>query len=367
MGIKLLSNPFRHVGLPPQIGLAEGAVTRDPAFVLALLERCPATAATPLRKMSELAGELGVGSLWIKDESDRMGLGSFKALGAIYAIARLADERAAESGLPATQRQLSGALEGEMFSCASAGNHGLSVATGARLFGAQAVIYLSENVPESFAARLRETGARVLRVAGDYAASMAAAADEAARNGWTLLSDSSWPGYTYWPTRVMEGYLAAAEEVCRQIPEPPTHVLLQAGVGGFAAAMTALFRSRWGDEPAIVVVEPDAAPALMDSVHAGRPLRAEGPDSVMGRLDCKEPSHLALRELAREADWFLTVEDEACEATVSLLRRYGVPTTPSGAAGLAALHHIDGQRTALGMDRASSVLAFVTEGAEERS
>lgn len=362
--MQLFKNPLRGTGLTPGAGLADGTVSRDPGEPLALLRRCPAASATPLRNMPQLAHELGIGTLQLKDEGTRMGLGSFKALGAAYAVARLAARRAGQLGLEDAQQAMRDVLADEVFVCASAGNHGLSVAAGARIFGARAVIYLATTVPEAFAARLRHAGAEVARAGEDYAASMQAAARDAERNGWTLLSDSSWPGYTQWPTLVMEGYLVAADEVCRQSPRPPSHIFLQAGVGGFAAAMAALFRQRWGDAPVIVVVEPEAAPALLDSVRAGRPVQAEGPASSMGRLDCKEPSHLALAELAREADCFVTISDEACAASVALLERFGIATTPSGAAGFSALHQSGPYRDALGLHEASEALAFITEGPE---
>jgi diaminopropionate ammonia-lyase len=362
--MQLLKNPFRGPGLAPGAKLAHGTVSRDPSEPLALLQRCPAAAVTPLQDVPELAAALRVGALRLKNESSRMGLGSFKALGAAYAIARLAARSAERLGIEDGQQAMRGILADEVFVCASAGNHGLSVAAGARIFGARAVIYLGTAVPEPFAERLRRAGAEVVREGDDYAASMQAAARDARTNGWTLLSDSSWPGYTEWPTRVMEGYLVAADEVCRQSPRPPTHIFLQAGVGGFAAAMTALFRDRWGDAPVIVVVEPEAAPALIESVRAGRPVEVAGPVSNMGRLDCKEPSHLALAELAREADYFATLSDEACAASVAFLERFGIATTPSGAAGFGALQQADAHRDALGLHEESEVLAFITEGPE---
>jgi diaminopropionate ammonia-lyase len=362
--MQLLKNPFRGTGLAPGAGLADGTVSRDPGEPLTLLQHCPAAAVTPLQDVPELADVLRIGALRLKNESSRMGLGSFKALGAAYAIARLAARRAERLGIEDDQQAMRSILADEVFVCASAGNHGLSVAAGARIFGARAVIYLGTAVPEPFAERLRRAGAEVIRDGDDYAASMQAAARDADTNGWTLLSDSSWPGYTEWPMRVMEGYLVAADEVCRQSPRLPSHIFLQAGVGGFAAAMTALFRARWGDAPVIVVVEPEAAPALIESVRAGGPVQVAGPVSNMGRLDCKEPSHLALAELAREADYFATLSDEACAASVGFLKRFGIATTPSGAAGFGALQHAGPHRDALGINARSEVLAFITEGPE---
>lgn len=363
--MSVLRNPYRKQGLSDRSGLAEGQVLSDPTASQHLLAHCPAAKPTALREFPDLARKHGIGSVFVKDESTRMEMGSFKALGATYAIAQLAAERAGGPEALACHPQRAKILEDMVFACASAGNHGLSVAVGARMFGAHAVVYLADTVPEAFAARLHRSGAEVRRAGARYEASMAAAEADCNSYGWTLLSDSSWPGYVELPIRVMEGYLVIAAEVADQIGEPPSHIFLQAGVGGFAAAMTAHFRARWGAGPTIVVVEPDVAATLLHSIEAGRPVEAPGPASVMGRLDCKAPSHLALGELARNADIFLTITDRQCLATVDELRRLGVATTPSGAAGLAALMHLGDDREVLGLNAESRVLAFITEGPED--
>lgn len=363
--VDLLLNPYRGKGLPPEVNLARGGIIANASEPVALLTHCPLAAATPLRDMAELAPTLGIESLLLKDESGRMGLGSFKALGAAYVIAREAARRVNGGDGPPIVGGMSGALRNTIYACASAGNHGLSVAAGARLFGARAVIYLDDAVPKAFADRLRALDAEVVRSGGDYADCMKAVAADAHENGWILLSDSSWPGYVDLPARVMEGYLVMGEEVARALERPPTHVFLQAGVGGLAAAMTALFRARWGDAPTIVVVEPEAAPALIESIRVGAPVATSGPVSNMGRLDCKEPSHLALGELARGADWFLTINDGQAEAAVELLACHGIATTASGAAGVAAVQHAGDDGYRLGLSATSRVLAFVTEGRED--
>lgn len=361
----VLHNPFRGPGLPPSAGLAGGDVSVAPTEPLALLSRCPLAAPTPLHEHPDPARTFGVESLLLKDERARMGLGSFKALGAAYVIAREAARRMDGPDGPAASDRMARALDGSVYACASAGNHGLSVAAGARLFGATAIIYLADSVPEAFADRLRRLDADVVRPGGDYANAMATVAADAERNGWTLLSDSSWPGYVDLPRRVMEGYLVMGVEVVKALAEPPTHIFLQAGVGGLAAAMTALFRRRWGDAPTIVIVEPDRAPALIESIRAGSPVATTGAASNMGRLDCKEPSHLALGALARAADHFVTVTDDQAAATVDGLAAHGFETTPSGAAGVAALQHADAQRGVLGLTPESRILAFISEGRED--
>jgi diaminopropionate ammonia-lyase len=344
-----LHNPFRGAGLP-------GATlfpSNDAGAVARLLELCPAHAATPLLDLPGLAARAGIARLHVKDERGRMGLGSFKALGAAYAIAHDAVQ-SVQSG------DWGSALAGQSYVTASAGNHGLSVAAGARLFGAQAIIYLAETVPEAFATRLRAKGARVERAGATYENSMAAAEAAAARHGWTLLSDSSWPGYSDLPYRVMEGYLQLAAETVSRIDAAPSHILLQAGVGGLAAAVAAHARAVWGDGPIIIVVEPAAAAALMESIRAGHVVTASGPASSMGRLDCKTPSQIALAGLARDADLFVTITEEEAAQGVATLAAQGLATTPSGGAGLAAL--LAGLP---GVEADSHVLAIVSEGPED--
>ncbi|MFZ5962192.1 pyridoxal-phosphate dependent enzyme [Thalassococcus sp. BH17M4-6] len=348
----LIPNPYRSQdGLDlPDIPLPFD----DAAPVQALLARCPAAGATPLTALPAIAQEVGVAEVWAKDERARMGLGSFKALGAAYVIA--ADAAAANPDAP------QGALEGRTYVTASAGNHGLSVAAGARVFGARAVVYLSDTVPDSFAQRLEAKGAEVVRAGQTYEASMDAAAMAADENGWTLLSDSSWPGYTDSPRVLMQGYLALMAEVTEAMAQPPTHIFVQAGVGGLAAAVAAAARAAWGDAPCIVVVEPTAAACIADSLSQGQPTLARGPVSSMGRLDCKEASLIALRGLARDADHVFTLTDRAVEDHLPPLADLGMATTPSGGASLAALICTTAQdREALGLDDGARVLTFVTE------
>lgn len=326
----------------------------DPVPVLALLHRCPAHAETPLIAADGLSRDLGLAALHVKDERGRMGLGSFKALGAAYVIAR----DAAATGDPAPD-----SLSGRTYATASAGNHGLSVAAGAAAFGARAVVYLAETVPEGFADRLRARGAEVVRAGADYEASMAAAARDAEANGWVLLSDSTWPGYDT-GIGVMEGYLALGAEVAARIDQPPSHIFLQAGVGGLAGAIAAFARQIWGEGPVIVVVEPANAPALMESVRAGRAVHAGGPVSCMGRLDCKEPSLAAFEALARIADGFVTLTEDEVQNALPRLAAHGLATSPSGGAGLAALALCAG-RGDFGLGPASRALAILSEGPQD--
>ncbi len=347
----LLPNPYRAEG-----GLVLTDIPLpcdDAAPVQRLLSRCPAARPTPLTPLPDLARTLDLAEVWAKDERGRMGLGSFKALGAAHVIA----SEAADARPDAPE----GALGDRTYVTASAGNHGLSVAAGARVFGARAIVYLSDTVPDAFAQRLQDKGAEVVRAGRTYEDSMDAAAQAAQDNGWTLLSDSSWPGYTDAPRILMQGYLALMAEVAEALDTAPTHVFVQAGVGGLAAAVAAAARRSWGESPRIVVVEPTAAACIADSLRHGTPTRVAGPVSTMGRLDCKEPSFIALRGLARDADFVQTVSDAEVAGHLPRLADLGLDTTPSGGASLAALLLSGPYRDTLGLDGTSRVLTFVTE------
>lgn len=345
---EVFRNPFRSTGM--KLGVPDPSV--DAAAVETLLQHCPRHHQTPLLDLPALAAAAGVSAVYAKDERGRMGLGSFKALGAAYAIAR-------EAAQAVTGDHWSNALSDRTYVTTSAGNHGLSVAVGAKIFGAQAVIYLAETVPKAFANRLTSKGARVVWAGADYEESMAAAEAAAETQAWTLLSDSSWDGYVDPPYHVMEGYLQMASEAQMQLVEPPTHLIVQAGVGGMAAALAAHARAVWGERLTIIVVEPEVAPALIESVRTGHAVTTNGPASSMGRLDCKTPSLIALQSLSRDADVFATLTETEAEQGVAQLAEHGLITTPSGGAGLAIV--LSGLE--LGFD--ARVLTILSEGSED--
>ncbi len=313
-----------------------------------LVERCLISGQTPLHRSETLAAQASVQEVWIKDERSRMGLGSFKALGAAYVIA--CDAQDAN-------------LTDRTYVTASAGNHGISVAFGAKTFGAMSVIYIAQTVPQSFAARLEELGARVVRAGATYEDSLLAAETAAKENGWILLSDGSWEGYIERPHRLMEGYTVLMAEAIEQVPQIPTHIFLQAGVGGLACACAALARLEWGDAPRIIVVEPDAAPALYGSIVAGQAIESSGPVSEMGRLDCKMPSIIALKGLAAHADEFALVTEDEGRIGARVCSEAGFAASPSGAAGVAGLIALEeGQRAALEITDQSRILCVLSEG-----
>ncbi|UWR98172.1 pyridoxal-phosphate dependent enzyme [Phaeobacter inhibens] len=310
-------------------------VTLDPAKPQQMLHACPAYRPSPLA-LHEVANQ----QVWIKDETNRMGLGAFKAMGGVYAVAELLMR---ETGL--TENNLTSdtgraAASNVTFVCASAGNHGMAVAAGARLFGAACRIHLADTVPEDFVQRLRAKGSEVVRSGATYEESIAAAIKDAEESGAVHLADGSWPGYTEPPRLVMEGYTVIAQEMRDSFASSgqwPTHVYLQAGVGGLAGAMAYMIRANWTVQPEIIVVEPDAAPCLQQSARAGEMVTVEGPVSNMGRLDCKTPSMLAYEILSKAADRYVTISDSAALRGAEISATLGIASTPSGAAGLTAL------------------------------
>lgn len=346
--MKISYNPYRSIGLNIDILHDIPAPSTDATGVQALLTRCPSAAITPLVVATDMATDLGLGQISIKDERNRMGLGSFKALGASYVIAY--------SALVEGQDQSQ-----KTYVTASAGNHGLSVAAGAKAFGAAAVVFICDTVPEAFATRLAAHGAQVLREGKTYEQSMTAAQAAAEDNGWSLLSDSSWPGYSGPSHRLMEGYTALMAETGRQM-QAPSHIFLQAGVGGLAAAAAAMVRKLWGQEPVIVVVEPNNAPALYDCIQAGGFVTTIGPDSAMGRLDCKEASLIALKGLANDADVFALISEAEGQAGADYATAHRMESTASGAAGLAGLLASQSYRAALELDSYSHVMLIMSEG-----
>jgi diaminopropionate ammonia-lyase len=337
---------------------------------------------TPLVTLPSLADHLGIAALHLKDESTRLGLGSFKALGGSYAVLRLVlDEATRQLGRSITDfgdlqlPEVQAVARRMTFGCATDGNHGRSVAAGAALVGARAVIFVHQGVSEQRAEAIAGFGADVVRVAGTYDDSVAEASRVCEENGWIVVSDTSWPGYEHIPAMVMQGYTAMVHEALEAIPEPPTHVFIQAGVGGLAAAVAGHLRMVLGERrPTFVVVEPSRAACLYLTARAGKPVKIEhGEPTVMAMLECYEPSLIGWRVLARCADAFMTIdEEEAVEAMRLLAHPTGndrpVVSGESGGAGLAGLYRAirdDDLAAALKLDRTTRALVINTEGATD--
>nr|WP_294508180.1 diaminopropionate ammonia-lyase [uncultured Rhodopila sp.] len=362
----LLLNP-RH-GVPGVIVLPAGGFRRARAAITAW----PGYAPTPLHDLPNIAP--GVAVLRIKDESGRFGLGSFKALGGAYAVAALLSGDLSRRGLAlsASAEALADgryrdATESITVTCATDGNHGRSVAWGAQRFHCRCVIFVHETVSQGRMDAIAAYGAEVVRVPGTYDDAVREADRRARTEGWFVVSDTSYPGYTEVPRDVMQGYRQMADEAADQWSgPPPTHVFMQAGVGGAAAAVSVQIRARFGSAPLLVVVEPEQAACLFASALAGAATAVGGSlDTIMAGLACGEPSLLAWQELERAAFAFMTIPDAAAVGTMRLLADAGLYIGESGVAGLAALLLAaqDAEaRAKLRLDAASKVLCFGTEG-----
>jgi diaminopropionate ammonia-lyase len=332
---------------------------------------------TPLRNLPALARAADIGALRLKDEAPRFGLGSFKALGGAYAVANLLASELARLGIApnATSTDLASgrhvdATQAMTVTCATDGNHGRSVAWGAQRFHARCVIFVHETVSQGRVDAIARFGAEVRRVPGTYDDAVREAARQAQANGWFVVSDTSYPGYLEVPRDVMQGYRLMADEAADQwTGETPTHVFMQGGVGGAAAAVSVQLRTRFSPVPALIVVEPDRAACLLASAELGELTAVPGNlDTLMAGLACGEPSLLAWQELDRAATAFMAVPDEAAVGCMRLLAGYGIVAGESGVAGLAGclLAAADpAARSALGLGPHSRILVFSTEGATD--
>lgn len=333
---------------------------------------------TPLRRLPGLACALGVGDLWLKDESGRFGQGSFKALGGAYAAIAMLRERLGDAVSLAdlAAGRAAARVREVTVCCATDGNHGRAVAWGARRAGARCVVFLPPAVSANRAAAIEALGARTRRVAGSYDDAVRVSAKEARERGWLLVADTSQAGGAEAPALVMDGYTVMVDEMREQLAGAvPTHLLAQGGVGGLAAATIGAFRQDSGPAgPRGVVVEPFAADCLYRSAVAGRPRPASGDlDTVMACLAAAEVSPLAWRVLERDAFAFMTIDDSGA---VEAMRRAAAPAAgdpplvlgESGAAalgGLLALSADPDARAALALNAEARVVAIGSEGATD--
>lgn len=377
----LIPNTLAEYGQPIAAADATYLDVQPADELSALLQLCPRHQATRTWQAPALAARLGVAAIAIKDEGTRLGLGSFKALGGAHAVLRLVWERAAallgrtvpaSALLDAPVRALAADLT---VTCATDGNHGRSVAAAARLLGCRALILVHAGVSEARVAVIAALGAQIVRVPGSYDDAVNESRCLGSRHGHVLVSDTSWPGYERVPGLVMQGYTAIAREVLQDLAEPPTHVFLQAGVGGFAAALAGHFTLVLGaSRPRVVVVEPERAACLFASCHAGHPIKiaADAP-TLMAMLECYEPSLLAWRVLSRCADAFMTVAESSAVAAMKVLAQAlgddpCIVAGESGGAGLAGLLEVaadNAMRAQIGLDAHSRVLLINTETATD--
>ncbi|WP_339548320.1 diaminopropionate ammonia-lyase [Pseudomonas sp. RA_35y_Pfl2_P32] len=332
-------------------------------------------AGTPLHSLPDLAAELGVADILVKDESKRSELGSFKALGAPIALVRLIlcefpEQRFDAHGL--LSGRYSSALADFTVISATDGNHGRALAAAAQSVGCGCVIVLHANVSIEREQAIATYGAEIIRISGNYDQSVEEAAALAQKNGWWVVSDTSYEGYEDIPRDVMQGYGTIAAEII-ETGCAFTHVFLQGGVGGLAAGIASyLWELKGGQRPTFIVVEPDQADCLYQSAIAGKAAKTNGSvDSVMAGLACGDTSPLAWKFLQPSVDFFMTIQDSEA---VSAMRRLAVGSEQdipleageSAVAGLVGLVRIINSQTLcaeVGINTQSRILLISTEGA----
>ena len=324
-------------------------------------------APTPLVRLPALATRLGLGAVWVKDETERFDLPAFKSLGVEFAVDAL---------------RARGELHGvTTLVCASAGNHGRAVARAARVAGLRARIFLDADVAPARVAAIASEGAEIVRVAGSYDDAVRLAAEDAAATGSRVVSDTSWDGYEQVPHDIMLGYtqvMDEAEAAWQAAGDgPPDVLVVQAGVGGLLAAVASWSAWRYGDaRPRLIAVEPARAACVQASVRAGHPAALSGPlTTIMAGLRCGEVSPLAFTAILELVDAYVAVDDSWCRAAMRQLARPGgtdpaLAVGTSGAAGIAALLALDAApdvslRDRLGLTSAARVMAIATEGITE--
>lgn len=336
------------------------------AIAAELCRLSPAYAPTPLLALPRLARALGVAQVLAKDEG-RRALGSFKSLGGTYAGLR-ALARAAGADIRSVAGGRCAGLPDLV--CASDGNHGLAVAYAARLASARARVFLHGAVSRARVERIAAQGAEIIVVDGTYDDAVAAAAAAARGAAGVLVADTGEDPRDATVRDVMAGYGVIAAELRRQAAAQelgrPTHLFVQAGVGGLAAAMTEGLEGWLAAPASIVVVEPEAAPCVAAALAAGRPVPVEGDlETSAAMLSCGLASAPALGVLLRHGARSVTVDDDALRHATRLLAESGGPaTTPSGAAGLAGAvtaRNDPALAAALHLDAESRVLLLITE------
>ena len=310
---------------------------------------------TPLISLNKLNEKLKLNKIFYKDESKRFHLKSFKALGGAYAVEKIIKEN-----------------DKTVISTATAGNHGRSVAWGSQKNGLKCKIFISEFVSESRAEAMRNFGADVIRVKGNYEDSLNECIKQSNQNNWQIVQDVAWEDYKLVPKLTMAGYSVMMKEISEQIKnEKISHVILQAGVGGMAAAMVAGIARYLNYIPQIIIVEPDSAACVLASIKTGKIEKISiDKESIMGGMSCGEVSLVPWEILKNSVHYCVTVSDDYVSKTVKYLANNqfsdekiigGECSTP-GIASLVGLSNNHEIRKTINLNEDSSVLLFGCEG-----
>ncbi|MDR1744657.1 MAG: diaminopropionate ammonia-lyase [Planctomycetota bacterium] len=360
--------------------------SEEAARVRAYHESFREYAPTPLVELPRLAAHLGLGGIFVKDESKRFGLNAFKVLGGAYAIGRILAERLGASIENIASDELRSPemkkrLGDFTFATATDGNHGRGVAWTAQQLGQKAVVYMPKGSAQIRADNIRATGAECHITDLNYDDAVRLASAKAEENGWIMVQDTAWEGYEDIPRWIMQGYMTLAAESLDQLRgrgvERPTHLFLQAGVGSFAGAALGFFASALGDRfPVTTIVEPRKAACIFKSLTAGddRPRSVTGAlDTLMAGLACGEPSTISWGVLRDYAAAGISCDDSLAANGMRVLGAPlpGDPQVVSGESGAVTCGLLErvmvcGEggaiRNALGLNRDSVVLLVSTEG-----
>ena len=348
--------------------------THPPEALLAVHRSLPGYAPTPLVPLDSLAAELGVEKVWLKDETQRIGLPSFKIMGASWAVAAAIARHLTLDSLDLGSLRASLSGSGVQLCAATDGNHGRAVARMARLLGVPCRIFVPAGLAEDRIASIASEGAEVVRGTHTYDPTVMEAADWAASERALLIQDTSWSGYEEVPRQIVLGYDTILREVDDELRlrgfGTPTLVMAQAGVGSFASAVVAHYGSG-DDRPQFVSIEPDSADCVAASIKEGLPTEAAGHlDSIMAGLNCGVVSELAWPILRDGLGAAVTIDDDGAREGMRELAQAGVSAGEcSGAAvgGLRLLLSDARWRERLGITSESCVLVFATEGVTEPS
>ena len=312
-------------------------------------------APTPLLLLDKLSTELKLKRIFYKDESKRFHLKSFKALGGSYAVEKITKGN----------KEI-------VISTATAGNHGRSVAWGSKKLGLKCKIFISEYVSETRAKAMRGFGADVIRVKGNYEDSLNECIKQSNQNNWQIVQDVAWKNYMLVPKLTMAGYSVMMKEISEQINnQKVSHIILQAGVGGMAAAMVAGLARYLNHVPQIIIVEPDSAACVLASISTGKIEKISiEKESIMGGMSCGEVSLVPWQILKKSVNYCVTVSDDYIAKTIKCLANCelsyekiigGECSTP-GIISLIGLCNDAKIRKKINLNEDSNVLLFGCEG-----
>ena len=337
---------------------------------------------TPLVELKHTAKSMGLGNIYIKDESYRFGLNAFKVLGGSYAIGNYLAKRLGKSITEMPYEKLvSGEIKRELgditFVTATDGNHGRGVAWTAKQLQQKSVVYMPKGSAEERLMNIRAEGADASITDLNYDEAVRLANSQAEQKGWVMVQDTAWEGYEDIPGWIMQGYGTMGYEAYMQLPEKPTHIFLQAGVGSMAGAVAGFFASVYGgDRPIITIVEPNKADCIYKTAEAadGKLHFVTGDmDTIMAGLACGEPCSIGWNGLRDYADNFISCPDYAAAQGMRVLGNPEAGDTKvvsgeSGASAFGCIAEIMRDKTLvelknkLKLDENSKVLFFSTEG-----